>query len=205
MLVKGGLDLRRKTKALCRISLCALFSAVLCVVSPVAIPIFAIPFSLSILIVLLAAAMLGPIGGAVSILLYLLIGALGLPVFGGGMGGFGVLLGPTGGFLWSYLPMSLLFGWLYRAFQAREEETTRRTRILLGILAGLPSLLICYTLGIIQYMAVARVSFVAAVMVCVLPFLVFDLVKLALVSFLSDRMKRIAVLRRIELDFFRKK
>lgn len=207
MLMKGGFEMNRKTKALCRLSVCALFSAVLCVISPIAIPILPIPFSLSLLVVLLAAAILGPVGGTASVLVYLLIGSLGLPVFGGGMGGFGVLLGPTGGFLWSYLPMSLLYGLLYRFVRssATHSKQTEKGRILFGALASLPSLLICYIFGAIQYMLVARVSFGAAIVICILPFVLFDLIKLLLVSFLAERMERIAVLRQIQSLFVGKK
>ena len=189
----------RKTKttiALRRACICSLFAALLCVLSPFAIPIGAVPVSLSVFAVLLCAAMLGPLSASVSVGVYLLLGAIGLPVFGGGMGGFGVLIGPTGGYLWSYLPMCLISGLLYRAlFKKRAQRWI--TRALLGFLAGVPGLLVCYFLGTLQYMLVAKVSMTVAIVACILPFLVFDLLKLLLVGVLGERLHRISSIRKM--------
>lgn len=82
----------------------ALFAALTAVVSPVKIPLgfTPVPITLQTLMVLLSGAVLGARYGALSQALYLLVGALGLPVFAGGGSGFGAILGPTGGYLLSY-------------------------------------------------------------------------------------------------------
>lgn len=189
---------RKNTVMLRRACISSLFAALLCVLSPIAIPVGPVPVSLSVFAVLLCAAMLGPISALSAVTVYLLLGAVGLPVFGGGMGGFGVLLGPTGGYVWSYLPMCLLSGVLYRQIFLSPTESMRPIKkIMLGFLAGLPGLLICYLLGTLQYSFVADVTIGTAIVVCVLPFLIFDLLKLLLVGFLGERLYRISVVRKI--------
>lgn len=194
----------KRSRALRRVCVCALFSALMCALSPIVIPIGPIPLSLSILTVLFASAMLGPWNGMLTVAIYLFIGAVGLPVFGGGMGGFGVLIGPTGGFLWSYLPMCVLGGYLYRPVLGRTEKKTNRAvvRIILGGLSALPALMICYLCGTVQYMLVANVSLTSAIAVCVLPFLTFDLFKLFFVALLSDRLLSIGAVRRMLTELF---
>ena len=188
-----------KNLALMRMSVCALFAALLCVISPIAILIGPVPISLSVFAVLLSASLLGAIWGTVSVSLYLLLGALGLPVFGGGMAGFGALLGPTGGFLWSYLIMSLMAGFGYRRIR---EKSTKGARWIGGLVTGTLSLIPCYLLGSFQYSLVANVSFLSAMAVCVLPFLIFDLCKIVLVCIIFERIMRIADLRRVFFDLF---
>ena len=91
-------------------TLCALFAAVICVLSPISIQIGPIPVSLGLLGVLLAASVLGPVRGVTAVLVFILAGACGLPVFSGGRGGFSVLIGPTGGYIWGYLPAAVIAG-----------------------------------------------------------------------------------------------
>lgn len=194
----------KRSPVLRRVCVCALFSALMCALSPITIPIGPIPLSLSILTVLFASAMLGPWSGVLTVAVYLALGAVGLPVFGGGMSGFGVLIGPTGGFLWSYLPMCVIGGYLYRFVFWRTGEKTKRavTRIILGGVAALPALMICYLFGTVQYMLVANVSLTSAIAVCVLPFLAFDLCKLIFVALLSDRLLSIGAVRRMLTELF---
>ncbi len=182
-----------KGQKLLRTCLCALFAALLCVVAPIALPIGPIPISFSFLVIALIARLLGPLCGGASVLLYLSLGAIGLPVFGGGMGGFGALLGPTGGYLWSYLPTCLLMGWLYAWIDRRSISYAKR--MLAEMLAGLCGLSVCYLFGTLQYAAIANISFFAALAVCVLPFLAFDIGKLLLLFFLSDRLLKIKRIR----------
>lgn len=76
---------------------CSLFAALLCVLSPLTIPVGAVPVSLGIFAVLLCSSVLGMRRSLVAVLVYIALGAVGLPVFAGWQGGFGVLAGPTGG------------------------------------------------------------------------------------------------------------
>ena len=84
-----------KTKQLVRI---ALMAAVLCVLAPWKIPVGPIPITLASFGVYLAAGVLGPLEGTVAVVIYVLLGAVGVPVFSGFTGGAGCLLGVTGGY-----------------------------------------------------------------------------------------------------------
>jgi len=77
-----------------------------------AIPIGPVPIILQNLFVFLSGLLLGPRWGAASIGVYLLAGALGLPVFAGGVGGIGRFAGPTGGYLLGFLPAVYVIGWI---------------------------------------------------------------------------------------------
>ena len=191
--------IKPRQKALSRICVVALFSALICILSPIAIPLGPIPVSLSINVVLLSAMLLGPAGSSCAILVYLLLGAIGLPVFSGGMAGLGVLFGPTGGYIWSYLPMSFLSSILYRKlfYPRLRKKCSLPTLLVWGVLSGLPGLILCYFLGTVQYMLVASVSLWSALLICVIPFIGFDLLKLCLVAFCGSRLLRTNWIRRM--------
>ncbi|HLD87482.1 MAG TPA: biotin transporter BioY [Candidatus Nanoarchaeia archaeon] len=94
----------------------ALFAALTAAVAPFKIPLpfTPVPITLQTLAVLLSGAMLGPLYGAISMALYLIVGALGLPVFAGGSSGIGAILGPTGGYLLSYPVAAFAVGFLMK-------------------------------------------------------------------------------------------
>ena len=94
--------------------LTALLAAALCILAPLVIPVGPVPVSLATLGVYLAAGLLGPVRGTTTVGLYLLLGAIGLPVFAGFTGGFQQFAGVTGGFLWGYLLCALTVGLLTR-------------------------------------------------------------------------------------------
>ena len=162
------------------LTLCALFASLLCVLSPISIPLGPIPVTLGLLGVLLCAVALGPTKAPVSVLVFLALGVCGLPVFGGLQGGASVLFGVTGGFLWGYLPAVGLTGFL-----AGRRSACSRGRIFLSCFAGT---LVCYLCGVLQYMLVARASFWEATVICVLPFVLPDLIKCFLVALVSARL-----------------
>ena len=147
---------------------CALFAALLCILSPVAIPIGAVPVTLSTFAVMLAALMLDWKHAIAAVGTYVLIGLIGLPVFSAGQGGTAVLFGPTGGYIWSYIPMAALIS------KFGKGKTHWR-----AVLAAIGGLTVCYLCGSAQYAWVSGSGFISALGVCVLPFVLFDAVKLA--------------------------
>lgn len=175
-----------------RICLYALLAAILCVVSPLAVPIGPVPISFSVMGVLLCSAMLG-VRAIIPTGIYLAIGALGLPVFAGGMGGFGVLVGPTGGFLWSYPIVAALTGYIYRI--ALRNWQGGRQGFWYIALGSIPGVGICYVCGTLQYMLVASASLVQSLLVCTVPFLLFDIAKIVLLSLLAVRLLSIPYVR----------
>lgn len=163
----------------------ALLAAVLCILSPVAIPIGAIPITLGVFAVMFTGVLLDWKRAGTAVLVYLLIGAIGLPVFSGGKGGVSVLAGPTGGYLWSYLPMAALIALL----SGRTRGGYLREAICATAACAL-SLAICYFLGTMQFTRVADCDWGYALTVCVYPFIPFDLAKAACAGFLGVQIRR---------------
>ena len=89
---------------------CAIMSALLCVLGPNSLPIGPIPISLTNLVIYLTVYILGAKGSVVSYLIYILLGAIGLPVFSGYQGGVGKIVGPTGGYLVGFIFIALIGG-----------------------------------------------------------------------------------------------
>ena len=176
-------DFKRKGY-LQRLTVCALFAAMLCVVSPIAIPLGPIPISLGLFGVLLCAVCLPTLMSLTAVSVYLAIGACGLPVFGGALGGAQVLIGPTGGYLWSYPMVALAVSALCRSVGDASARRAVGKRVLICLLG----MAICYFFGTLQYVLVTKAPVGAALAVCVLPFLPIDLGKALLSSVLGTRL-----------------
>lgn len=141
----------------------ALFTFLTIVSAQVAIPLpGGVPFTLQTLVIPLTAAIAGPVLGTLTTALYLLLGAVGLPVFSGFSGGFAALIGPNAGFLWGFLPLAALTGLSYRlAAKTPHPQFTA----LLG--TGLALALQLFA-GSLVFAAVSHLSLRAANLVCVL-------------------------------------
>ena len=153
----------------------AFFAALICLCSWISLPIGDIAFTLQTFAVLLTLALLGGGWGTVAIGIYLLLGAVGMPVFSGFRGGFGQLLGVTGGFLWGFLFSGLVYGLLERFGK---------------LPAMLGAQLICYLCGCLWFSLYSGGGFAFVLLRCVVPFLIPDAVKLALAYSLSRRLKK---------------
>ena len=155
---KRGNDMKRKiaTKDLV---LTALFAALTAVLAQIQLPIGPVPFNLAVFGAFLAGMLLEPAWAAASMGVYMLLGAVGIPVFAGFMGGPAVLLGKTGGYVIGYIFIAL---------------ATALAVIGAAMLAGL---LICYGFGTAWFMAVTGADLVSALGWCVLPFIVPDVCK----------------------------
>ena len=163
---------------------CALFAVLMAVGAWIHIP-GPVPFTLQTFSVFAALLMLGGRRGTVAILVYLLLGAVGLPVFAGFQGGLGALLGPTGGYILGFLALGLL----YTLVTAKLGNTLWPS--LLGSMVGMAA---CYAFGtawfVLLYSAqTGPMTFSAALGICVLPFLPLDVLKLALAVILSSRVR----------------
>lgn len=168
--------------------LAALFAALTAVVAqyPFYLPgVPSVPVTLQVLIVFLAGGLLGPIWGATAMAIYVGMGAVGLPVFAGLRGGFHVLMGPTGGYLWSYPIAAAVVGWLAPARWAPGMVRTG--------LAMLASLTVIYAGGAGWAILVGGNALGVVVTGWVLPFVPFDLVKLLVAMTLTVRVNRALV------------
>lgn len=150
----------------------ALCAALIVVCSWISVP-MVIPATLQTLGVFFTLFLLGGKRSFVVFLVYIALGAAGLPVFSGFGSGLGVLFGPTGGFLIGFLIMSI-FVW------GRDNS-----RIWVFV-----AMIICYAFGTVWFMVQSGASFVTAFSLCVLPFILPDLVKLILADILAKKIKK---------------
>lgn len=158
----------------------ALFAVLLAVCSWISVPVPPIPFTLQTFALFAAMLFLGGRRSLTAVAVYLLLGAVGLPVFFGFRGGIGVLLEATGGYLLGFLLCTLVYWGLTARFGP--------AATLPGCLLGLS---VCYAFGTLWYLLLyAKTSALLPVLTaCVLPFLVPDLVKLGLAFLLFRRLK----------------
>ncbi len=185
---------RSKKFSTYRMVTCALFAAVLCVLSPVSVSIGPVPISLGLFAVLLTVVVLEPVDSTIAVIIYLLLGAFGLPVFAGGTGGFTRLAGPTGGYLWSYIFVALASGYLIRTVRKIKLSKRSSTRILTTILVFLSCLIgvaICYLLGTLYYSRLYGVTFAESLAVCVIPFIGVDILKSLAAAILGCEIRRL--------------
>ena len=154
-----------------QMTLTAMLTALLCILGPLTLPLGPVPLSLTTALLMTMGLLLGGKRAALCCGVYLLTGLAGLPVFAGFSGGAGVLLGPTGGFLLGYLPMTALCGFVCI------RRDTRRTQ-LAALLAGTA---LVYTTGTAWYCWQTGAELSTALAVCVLPFLPGDALKIAAV------------------------
>lgn len=160
----------------------AAFVALLAAASYVSVtlPFTDVPFTLQVLVVLLAGAVLGPRLGLMAMLLYLLLGAVGLPVFAGGSAGIGAIVGPFGGYLIAMPFAAAVAGWLAgRGY----------LRCLLGMLVAL---LVIYLGGALGLHFVQGASYRNAVLLGVLPFIGWDVLKVIVGAAIAAPLRAIA-------------
>jgi biotin transport system substrate-specific component len=159
----------------------AAFTSLIALGAWVSIPFIPVPFTLQTLFVILAGAVMGRYG-IYPVGLYVLMGALNIPVFHNGAAGIGVLLGPTGGYILGFIPGALLAGLAY--------EQKRNFIRVLGIGAGL---MVIFLVGMAWLAYSTGLSIFTSFLVGVLPFLPGDAVKGGAVYFIARRLERLGV------------
>ena len=170
-----------KERRIYKLVLCSFFTAIIAACSWITIP-FAVPFTLQTFAVFAALRTLGGKYGTVSIGVYILLGAIGLPVFSGFKGGVGVLFGVTGGYIFGFL-FSGIFWWL-------TEKINLKVPDVLKMIIGL---VLCYIVGTAWFTAVyaENISIITAMKWCVIPFFIPDLIKIILAMIISEKIKAI--------------
>ena len=147
-----------------------LFAALMAVGAYMVLPIGPVPVVMQNLFVFLAGLILGGRWGLASVGIYLLAGAVGLPVFAGGTGGVGRFFGPTGGYLIGYLPAVFLIGWIAAKTGQRPVG---------DILAMLCGTVVLYACGLVWLKLLTGLPWPKALAVGMLPFLPGDALKIA--------------------------
>lgn len=160
--------------------ICALFAALTAVCTQILVPLgfTPVPITLQTLSVFLSAIILGPKLGAISQLIYVLIGAVGFPVFSYMTGGLQKLAGPTGGYIVSFPIAALIVGY----FALKPHLSLK----ILGAVLGLASI---YFIGTLQLSLVANMTFTKALFAGVIPFIPLDLIKVALALILGIKIR----------------
>ena len=153
----------------------ALMTAALCIIAPLSIPIGPVPISLATLVLYLSVFILGTKRTLLSSALYILIGAIGLPVFTGFSGGIGKMMGPTGGYIIGYLFMILVSGLLLEKLPEKAEGFSKKLMQGLCLAAGT---LVLYIFGLVWFCRVAGMSAGPALALTVYPFIPLDLCKI---------------------------
>lgn len=171
---------RFSTQKMCNI---ALFTVLITICSWISIP-TAVPFTLQTFAIFCTLGLLGGKHGTLSILIYLLMGAVGIPVFAEFTGGIGILLRSTGGYLIGFLFLALIY-WLITSMFG-----TKTVVVVIGMFAGL---LACYACGTAWFLFVYSQSHNAIGLItvlawCVLPFLIPDIIKIIIATIVIKRM-----------------
>lgn len=157
-----------------------LFAALIAVCAWISIP-MTVSFTLHTCAVCLTAGLLGWKRGTLTVLVYILLGMVGLPVFTGFKSGIAAVTGPTGGYIVGFIFTALIVG------LAADRLGKRLWANILFMAIGI---LVCYLFGTVWFMIAYKVTFVSALTTCVIPFLIPDAVKIAVAAILVNRLKK---------------
>ena len=152
----------------------SMFGALTAIGAYIIIPLPPVPITLQTLFLNLAGALLGGYLGALSQVVYILLGVIGLPVFAGGKAGLGVLIGPTGGYLFGFVAAAFVVGKLI--------ALRKKPGLVWTVVSMVAGMVIIYSLGVFQLTLVAKLSVEKAITVGALPFLPGDAVKIVLAA-----------------------
>ena len=148
--------------------LVAIFTALICVLAPISLPIYTVPISLATLVIYVTGATLNLRNSILAVTAYILIGLTGLPVFSNFMGGVGFIIG--------YIPCVI----------AISLTVTKLNKVKYSYpLAMAVGTVILYFFGVVYYMIAFKVNLTVALSTCVLPFIIIDVVKIAVASIIS--------------------
>lgn len=178
----------RKYSSTTYMILAALFAAMTAVCSWIYIPLpfTPVPINLATLAVFLAGSLLGHTYGPISMVVYVLVGAIGVPVFAGGTGGLGIITGPTGGYILGYIAAAAIIGSMTSRLDSK--------KIYILVISMVTGLIACYALGTIWFCIVTgmgggSVGIGAALMMCVVPFLPGDGLKIICAVFITKKIR----------------
>lgn len=163
----------------------SVFTAMISICSWISIP-ASIPFTLQTMGVFTTVGLLGGKRGTLTVLTYILLGAIGIPVFAGLTGGVSVLLGTTGGYIIGFL-LSALLMWGIETIMGRNQIA-----LAFSMVAGL---IVCYVFGTAWFMLIYTqhsgvIGLSTVLGLCVIPFIIPDLIKIGVALFLINRLKK---------------
>ncbi len=162
------------------IAFTALLTAIVCVLSPITIPIGPVPISLGTLAIYIVCSVLDWKHGLAAVTAFIALGMMGVPVFTGYANGWARIPGPTGGYIIGYIPMAIIIGLIVDRFDKH---------LAVYPLAMTAGTAVLYTFGTAWFVLWMKTSVGAALMACVVPFLVIDLCKIILSSVLAYKLR----------------
>lgn len=169
------------TNRLLNVIYVAMFTAIIAVSAQISIP-TAIPFTLQTLGVFVAGAMLGWKRSTLSVFIYILLAVVGVPVLANFSGGFDKVIGITGGYIIGFIFTAFIVGMITDKFG-------RKTGIL--IISMVAGLMVCYLFGTVWFCVISQTTFTKAIMLCVVPYLLFDALKIIVATVLVNRLDKI--------------
>jgi biotin transport system substrate-specific component len=175
--------------------LIAISAALITVCSWISIPLGPVPFTLQTMAILAVMLTCGGRRGTISILVYLVMGACGIPVFAGFKGGVTSLIGPTGGFLVGFLIAGLIY-WLLEKFIFKKLMTSTVKIWIFGAINSVIFEVVLYIVGVIWFMTVyaaktGPIGLGAVMTMCVIPFIIPDIVKLIAAVIIGERARKL--------------
>ena len=172
---------RRRSSHVRKMVYAALFAALTAAGAWIAIPLPFVPITLQTLFTMLAGAVLGPYFGALSMIVYALMGLIGLPVFAMGQSGLGVLVGPWGGYLAGFVFGAIVTGLIVRA--------RKRPGFLWLCMAMAAGVLVVYAFGVAQLALVSPMAIDKAIVVGALPFVPGDALKIVAAALIAKKIE----------------
>lgn len=164
---------QNKIKSLC---ITAIFAAVICVMAPFSITLSSlVPLSLATFAIYLTAGMLDVKNSVTAVVVYILLGAVGLPVFSSFSGGIQKLAGVTGGYIIGYIPLALIVSLLLK-------YNRKKWMYPLSMVLGT---VVLYLVGTVWFVFQTKATWASAAMSCIVPFIPGDAVKIAAASAIS--------------------
>lgn len=170
--------------------LSALFAALICVGCFIQIPLpGGIPIAIQDMMAMLSGLLLGPVFGALSVIVFLVLGVIGLPVFTGKAGIAVLLNGPTSGFLWGYLVSAIVGGLFLLVFLPGGKSHSKAKQYVLISLAALLSTVVLFACGIAGGMMIMKMSFAKTLAAYLIPFIPGNIIKIILMVFLVKKIR----------------
>ncbi|WP_446897946.1 biotin transporter BioY [Clostridium sp. LBM24168] len=173
------MNIHFSVKEMCTVAIFTAITAVLAQIS-IPLPFSPVPITMQLLAIYLSSIILGSKLGTLSQIIYILLGAVGIPVFANFSGGLSILVGPTGGFLISFPIIAFIIGKL-------SENSLNITFKILGLLF---SLIVCYFIGTLQFILITNMSIQKSMALCVLPYIPLDIVKIVVAYLVGHNVRQ---------------
>lgn len=164
-----------------KIAVTGILAAIICLLAPLSFPAGAIPISLATFAIYIVSCIADVKISVCAVIIYILLGAIGLPVFSAFRGGLHLITGVTGGYILGYIPCTVIIGLLVGKYE--NKKLIYPVSMALGTAA-------CWLIGTLWYMLQTHSSFVSAVTVCVVPFIIGDIIKITAASAIGITLRK---------------